>query len=108
MSAISSVSPTGYRNAGYVISEAFNLQDGKVSSQKREESLRQINLSISKVIRQFLESTDLRLDFEIDNKNKCVSIKVINNFSGEVIREIPVKSEVKMGMLKGVICQTFA
>ena len=102
MNAISSVSPIGFRNAEHEISEILNLQDGKVSSQKYNESLRQMNPSANKIIRQFCESTDVRLDFEIDNKKNCVLVKVINNVSGKVIREIPLKPQDQMDRVTGV------
>jgi len=106
MNAISSVSPIGFRNTGHKISEILNLQNGKVSSQKNNESLKQTNPSASKIIRQFCESTDVRLDFEIDNKKNCVSVKVINNASGEVIREIPLKPQYQMDRETGVLIET--
>jgi len=108
MNAIRSVSPIGFRNTGHEISEILNLQDRKVPSQKTNERLGQMKVSISTIIQQFQESTDVRLDFEIDNKNKCVSVQVINKASGEVIREIPVKLDLEMDLNKGVICQTIA
>jgi len=106
MNAISSFSPIGFRNTAHKTSEILNLQDKKASSQKNNERLGQMNFSTSKIIQQFLESTDVRLDFEIDNKRKCVSVKVINNASGKVIREIPLKSQDQMDMAKGVIIET--
>jgi len=106
MNAISSVSPIGFRNTGHEISEILNLQNGKVSSQKNNESLSQTKSSVSQIIRQFCESTDVRLDFEIDNKRKSVSVKVINNASGKVIREITLKFQDQMDMVKGVHIET--
>jgi uncharacterized FlaG/YvyC family protein len=108
MNAISSVSPIGFQNTGHEISEISNSQDRKVSSQKNNERLGQMNVSISKIIQQFQESIDVRLDFEIDVKKKCVSVKVINKASGQVIREIPVKPDLEMDSNKGVICETIA
>jgi len=102
MNAISIVSPIGFRNTGHEISEILNLQNGKVSSKKNNESLSQTKSSASKIIRQFCESTDVRLDFEIDNKKNCVSVKVINNASGKVIREIPLKLQNQMDRKTGV------
>ncbi len=108
MNAICSVRPIGFLNTGHEISEISNLQDRKSSSQKNNERLGQRNVSTSKIIKQFQESTDVRLDYEIDVKRKCVSVKVINKASGEVIREIPVKPDLEMDLNKGVICQTIA
>ena len=61
-----------------------------------------MNFSTSKIIQQFQESTDVRLDFEIDNKRNSVSVKVINNSSGEVIREIPLKPRYQMDRMTGI------
>jgi hypothetical protein len=66
MNSISNVSQIGVRNTGHEISEILNLQDEKVSSQKNNGSLRQTNPSASKIFRQFCESTDVHLDFEVD------------------------------------------
>jgi len=106
MNAISSVSPIGFRNTGHEISENLNLQDEKVSSQKNNESLMQTNPSASKIVRRFCESTDVRLDFEIDNKRKSISVKVINNASGKVIREIPLKPQDQMDRVTGIHIET--
>jgi len=108
MNAISSVNPIGFRNTGHEISEILNLQDRKSSSQKNNERSEKMNVSISKIILQFQESIDVRLHFEIDVKRKCVSVKVINKASGQVIREIPVKPKLDMDLNKGVICETIA
>ena len=62
----------------------------------------QMSPSASKIIRQFFESADVRLDFEIDNKRKSISVKVINNASGKVIREIPLKPQNQMDRMTGV------
>jgi len=106
MNAIRSVSPIGFQNTGHEISEISNSQDRKVSSQKNNERLGQMNVSISKIIQQFLESTDVRLDFEIDNKRNSVSVKVINNSSDEVIREIPLKPRYQMDRVTGIYFET--
>ena len=102
MNAINSVSPIGFRNNGHKISEILNLQNKKAPSQKNTERLGQVNFSTSKIIQQFLETADVRLDFEIDNKKNCVSVKVINNTSGKLIREIPLKPQDQEDMAKGV------
>jgi uncharacterized FlaG/YvyC family protein len=108
MNAICSVRPIGFLNTGHEISEISNLQDRKVSSQKNNERLEQMNFSTSKTIQQFQESTDVRLDFEIDNKRNSVSVKVINNSSGEVIREIPLKPRYQMDRMTGIYFETIA
>jgi uncharacterized FlaG/YvyC family protein len=106
MNAISSFSPIGFRKAGHEISEILNLQERKSSSQNNNERLGKINFSTSKTIQQFQESTDVRLDFEIDNKRNSVSVKVINNSSGEVIREIPLKPRYQMDRMTGIFFET--
>jgi uncharacterized FlaG/YvyC family protein len=106
MNAIRSVSPIGFRNTGHEISEILNLQDRKVPSQKTNERLGQMKVSISTIIQQFQESTDVRLDFEIDNKRKSISVKVINNASGKVIREILLKPQDQMDRMTGIYFET--
>ena len=108
MNAINSVSLIGFRRARHEISEISNFRDRKVSPQNNNENLRQMNLSISKMISQFGKFSDVRLDFEVDNKRNCVSVKVINNVSGKVIREIPLKPQDQMDRMAGVHIETIA
>jgi uncharacterized FlaG/YvyC family protein len=108
MSTISRVRSIGFGILGDMKSGAMELPNGQSSSRKNNERLGQINVSTSKIIQQFQEITDVRLDFEIDAKRKCVSVKVINKASGEVIREIPVKPDLEMDLNKGVIYETIA
>ena len=82
--------------------EAFDLPESKASSQKSGGKSQQMNSDMVKISRQFRESTDVRLDYEADNDGKKISVKVINKSSGKVIREIPLKQEIKMFMLTGI------
>jgi uncharacterized FlaG/YvyC family protein len=63
---------------------------------------------ISNFIFQIIDSEEVKLEFEIDHDGTKISVKAINKVSEEVILEIPVTPEIKMDLLKGVICRTIA
>jgi uncharacterized FlaG/YvyC family protein len=75
------------------------------SSLKVSDSVQQ---RISETVSQFMQSNDVHLDFEIHPAEDNILVKVINNSSGEIVREIPVKPGLKMDRVTGAICNTIA
>ena len=47
-------------------------------------------------IRDFVQSTQRKLDFSIDDSTHRVVVKVINTDNGEVIRQIPSETALKL------------
>ncbi|MFH1625836.1 MAG: flagellar protein FlaG [Pseudomonadota bacterium] len=47
-------------------------------------------------INKYLESTDNRLSFNVDGPSGRIAVKIINNVSGEVLREIPPEQILKL------------
>lgn len=92
---------------------AIQSSNSTSSSQNRsarsyQKDFEKVQQRISDSMSQFIESYNVDLDFEINHANSEISLKVINKASGEIIREIPVKPEVKIVTFKGAICQTIA
>jgi uncharacterized FlaG/YvyC family protein len=92
---------------------ATERPNGQTSSQDRSSRSDQMNSNtvqprISNFIFQIIDSEEVKLEFEIDHDGTKISVKAINKVSEEVILEIPVTPEIKMDLLKGVICRTIA
>jgi uncharacterized FlaG/YvyC family protein len=113
MNTISSVRSIGFGILGDMKSGAMELPKGQPSSQKKSVTSFQmdpdmVQQRISKTVSQFVESNDVHLDFEIDHADDKILVKVINKFSGEIVREIPVRPDLKMDMVMGVIYSAVA
>jgi uncharacterized FlaG/YvyC family protein len=113
MESINAIRPVGVGISEDMNSKGVELPKRQSSSQKRSVGSSQIvsntvQQRISETVSQFMESNDVHLDFEIHHSADKILVKVINNFSGEIVREIPVKPGLNMDRVTGAIFKTLA
>ena len=113
MDAIRTVRANGPWIPGNVKSRAAELSNGQTSSQESstrsyQEDSTSVQQRISDSLFQFIESKEVKLDFEINCVGGKIAVRVINEATEKVIRQFTVKPEVIMDGLKGVIYQTIA
>ena len=63
-----------------------SYQGEMVKCQKED---RHTNQGITEGIKEFLASKDIRLEFYRDEKTKDIMVRIIQNRSGRIIREVP-------------------
>ena len=85
---VSSRAPADVKSDVAVLSQA-----GKISVEQVEQSVEKIN--------QFFENTDYGLQFSVDNDTGKNMIKVTDRESGDVIRQLPSESMLKLSRAVG-------
>jgi len=61
----------------------------KKKEEKESEIDRVVTERVADSIQQYLQSTDVRLKFQVHEDSGEIRVKVINEKTGEVIREVP-------------------
>jgi uncharacterized FlaG/YvyC family protein len=97
MEEIRAINPIGHEYSEHAGIKKFEfsrqkslIQETYVKSYQMDPDMAQQKISDS--IYQLIESKNVRLDFEVDMDRGLILVKVINEITGDVIREIPLST----------------
>ena len=99
MDAITIVKPTGLQSPEQVPAAVSprlrrpSLSVNRASLQQKDKRLHRIDLNttekLSETFQQYVDYRNVRLEFQVDEGTRKLMVKVVDEESGRVIREIP-------------------